>query len=52
MSTTKLKFTDSPYFYVDENGWNIREDAPEEVKKEFEEYMEYSKKLQEEGIFI
>ena len=52
MSTMKMDFVDSPYFVPEDENWHLKEDAPEDVKKEFEEYMEYSKKLEEKGIFI
>lgn len=32
---------DSPYFfYNDEGEWDVKEDAPEDFKKKFKEYME------------
>ena len=52
MSTARLSFMDSPYFYGDDEGWHLKEDAPEEVKQEFEEYMEYSKEMEDNGVFI
>ena len=32
-------FINSPYLIIDEKGWRLKEDAPETLKKEFEEYM-------------
>ena len=32
-------FINSEYFYIDDDGWHLKEGALEEVKKEFEEYM-------------
>lgn len=32
-------FMDTPYFYIDNHGWHIKEDAPPKIKKEFFEYM-------------
>ena len=32
-------FIDSPYFVEEPFNWHLKEDAPEELKKEFEEYM-------------
>lgn len=52
MSTMSMEFTKSPYFVPEEDNWHLKEGAPEEVVKEFEEYMEYSKELEEKGIFI
>ena len=39
MSQARPHFIDSKYFYIDEDGWHLAEDAPEDVKKEFEAYM-------------
>lgn len=52
MSTAKMDFVDSEYFVAEEDNWHLKEGAPEEVKKEFEEYMEYSKECEEKGVFI
>lgn len=32
-------FWDSPYFVPEPDNWHLTEDAPEEVRKEFEKYM-------------
>lgn len=50
--TNKPKFVDSPYFVAEEDNWHLKEGAPEEVVKEFEEYMEYSRRCEEMGIVI
>lgn len=34
------KFMDSPYFVPEPNNWHLKEGAPEEVQKEFKEFME------------
>lgn len=39
MSAIEPKFVNSEYFYVDDNGWHLKEGAPEDVQKEFNEYM-------------
>lgn len=52
MSIMKPSFIDSPFFFVDDEGWHLRDGAPDEVRKEFEEYMEYVKKLESRGISI
>lgn len=52
MSTIKMDFVDSEYFVPEVDNWHLKEGAPEEVKKEFEEYMKYSKECEEKGIFI
>ena len=52
MSIKKPKFVDSPYFVPELDNWHLKEDAPDDVKKEFEEYMKYKKELEERGIDI
>ena len=52
MSTAKLKFVDSPYFVPEEDNWHLKEGAPEEIVKEFEEYMRYSKEQEDKGVYI
>jgi hypothetical protein len=39
MTTNVPSFIDSPYLIIDEKGWRLQDDAPAELKKEFEEYM-------------
>lgn len=34
---------DSPYFDHDADEWALKENAPEELKKKFREYMEQTK---------
>lgn len=50
MSIPKPKFADSPYFVPEEDNWHLKEGAPEDVVKEFEEYMKRQKELEERGI--
>lgn len=50
MSVKEPKFIKSPYFEYTENGWGLKEGAPEDVKKEFEEYMAYDEELKKRGI--
>lgn len=52
MSTVRTNFADSPYFVPEDGNWHLKEGAPEDIKKEFEEYMKYSKECEEKGIFI
>ena len=52
MSTARLNFVDSPYFVPEEDNWHLKEGAPEEVVEEFEEYMEYSKEMEDKGVYI
>lgn len=37
------KFIDSPYFVPEPGNWHLKPGAPEEVVKEFEEYMQDDK---------
>lgn len=39
MSQSMSTFWNSPYFVPEPDNWHLTEDAPEELKKEFEEYM-------------
>lgn len=39
MTTELPKFINSPYLIIDEKGWRLKKDAPEELKKEFKEFM-------------
>jgi len=34
------EFIDSKYLIIDEKGWRLKKDAPEELKKKFKEYMD------------
>lgn len=52
MSTIKMNFVNSPYFVSEDENWHLKDGAPEEVKKEFEEYMEYTRECEEKGVFI
>lgn len=52
MSISRPKFADSPYFVPDEDNWHLKDGAPEDVRKEFEEYEEYDRELEERGICI
>ena len=42
MLTFKTGFMDSEYAYWDEDGWHLKEGAPADVQKEFDEYMSMS----------
>ena len=45
------EFVKSPYFVPEFGNWHLKEGAPEEVVKEFEEYMKHKKEQEEEGIY-
>lgn len=32
-------FIDSPYFVMECDNWHLKDDAPDDLKKQFEEYM-------------
>jgi hypothetical protein len=38
MTGERPKFFDSPFFVPEPNNWHLKPDAPEELKKEFEEF--------------
>ncbi len=42
MSQPRPSFFDSPYFVEEYGNWHLKDDAPEELKKEFELYMKES----------
>lgn len=42
MSQSMPSFWDSTYFVPEPDNWHLTEDAPEELKKEFAEYMKES----------
>ena len=48
----RLSFFDSEYFVPEVDNWHLKEGAPPEVVKEFEEYMELVRKAKEKGIII
>lgn len=52
MSVQKPKFVDSSYFVPEEDNWHLKEGAPEEVVREFEEFMKYDEEKQQQGIDI
>lgn len=39
MSKPRPSFLDSPYFVPEVDNWHLTDNAPEEVKQEFEKYM-------------
>lgn len=50
MSIAKPNFVDSPYFVAEDGNWHLKEGAPEEVQKEFDEYVKYVEDLEKRGI--
>lgn len=42
MSQGMPTFWDSPYFVPEPDNWHLTDDAPEELQKEFAEYMKES----------
>jgi hypothetical protein len=46
MSPVRPNFLSSPYFVDEPFNWHLKPGAPEEVKKEFETFMETLKKGQ------
>lgn len=39
MIGSRPNFMDSPYFVMEEDNWHLKDGAPAEVVKEFNEYM-------------
>ena len=52
MAMVGQDFMDSPYFHPDPNHWWVDDDAPEEVKKEFEEFMKACEEAEKKGVFL
>lgn len=48
MSQGRPKFLDSPYFVEEPFNWHLLPGAPEEIVKEFEEYMAHDQQQQEQ----
>jgi hypothetical protein len=44
-------FMDSPYFVPEPDNWHLKPDAPEELKKKFEEYMKSYEKTHSDRRF-
>lgn len=42
-------FFTSPFFVPEVDNWHLTPDAPDDVKKEFEEYMKHSDRVIVEG---
>ena len=51
-NVTAPKFINSPYFYIDEDGYHLKDGAPIDVIEEFKQFMEDSKKASEGGILV
>ena len=39
MKTSVPSFINSPYLIIDEKGWRLKDNAPDELKREFDEFM-------------
>jgi len=52
MSIVRPGFIDSPYFVGEPDNWHLLDGAPEDVQKEFDEYMAYAKKMEDEGVDV
>lgn len=52
MSVVRPKFLDSGYVEITDDGWRLKDDAPDEVRREFEEQLEYERMLEEMGVDV
>ena len=43
-------FIKSPYFYIENNRWKLRDDAPKKLKEEFDKFMKAQKELDKTSI--
>lgn len=46
------KFIKSPYFVPEVDNWHLKEGAPAEVVKEFEQFMKEQKKAEKDGLSL
>jgi hypothetical protein len=49
MAEARPEFMDSPYFVDEPGNWHLKTDAPDKLKKEFENYMQAMKGENEPG---
>lgn len=47
---TKPGFVDSPYFVAEPDNWHLLPGAPEDVVKEFEDFMRQQHEAEEAGV--
>lgn len=45
-------FVKSPYFYIEDGQWRLRDDAPKKMKKKLEKLIKRDKELREQGIEV
>lgn len=45
-------FINSPYFVPEQDNWHLLPNAPDVVKKEFNEFMEMQSEYNEKGVFL
>ena len=50
MTGEKPKFVDSPFFYVDKDGWHLKPGAPADTVKEFTIFVEQKAQLEDAEI--
>lgn len=48
----KPDFVDDPHFYIDDEGFHLRDGAPPEVVAEFEEFMEQQEEARRKGMSL
>lgn len=46
------KFIEDPHFYIDDDGFHLRDGAPPEVVAEFEEFMAQQREAYNKGVAI
>lgn len=45
MIGSRPNFMDSPYFVMEEDNWHLKDGAPADVVKEFNEFMGYDERI-------
>lgn len=46
------KFTNSPYFVPEPDNWHLKDGAPADVRKEFEEFMREQEEANKNGVYL
>lgn len=46
------EFMKTKWFVPEVDNWHVKEDAPQDVKDEFQEYLEVERKAKEKNIII
>lgn len=45
-------FVKDPHFYIDDDGFHLRDGAPPDIVREFEEFMKTQREAEEQGVAL